>query len=176
MKNYVQHGDTLTMAAPSGGVVSGVPYLIGALFGVAAGSAAEGADFEFRVKGVFSGLPKATGATWAKGDPLYWDATAKKLTKSAGDNLQVATATEAAASGDTTGTARLNEGGAKLTGLSAPQANVADITLAAVTGVDGTGSNAASKADVDTRLTAVAADLAAIKAVLRAANLMAEPA
>ena len=44
----------------------------------------------------------------------------------------------------------------------------------AVTGVDGTGSNAASKADVDTRLTAIAnniADLAAkINAILAATN------
>jgi hypothetical protein len=38
----------------------------------------------------------------------------------------------------------------------------ASVTLAAVTGVDGTGSNAASKADVDTRLTAIQDALNAI--------------
>ena len=174
MKNYVQHGDTLTLAAPTGGVVSGLPYLIGALFGVAMTSAAEGADFDFRLKGVFEDLPKATGAAWSAGDPLYWDSSAAKLTKTAGDNLQVAVAVVAALSGDTVGIARLNEGGAKLTGLVAPQADVPDITIAAVTGVDGAGSNAASKANVDTAFAAIVADLSAVKDVLRAANLLAD--
>lgn len=58
--------------------------------------------------------------------------------------------------------------------------NTVEACGAAVTGVDGTGSNAASKADVDARLTAIAnnfADLAAkvneLNAALKAAQITA---
>ncbi len=104
MKNYIQHGDTLPLTAPSGGVVSGVPYLIGSIFGMADNSAAEGVQFELRRKGVMK-LPKKTGETWAEGDSLYWDNVALALTKTAGSLKKVAIATAVAASGDTIGAA-----------------------------------------------------------------------
>jgi len=107
MKNYLQHGETLSLAAPSGGVVGGLPYLIGALFGVATHDAAEAALFEFRLKGVFSDLAKVTGTAWVAGDVLYWDNSAKKLTKVAASNRAVAIAALDAASGDTVGSALL---------------------------------------------------------------------
>lgn len=44
-----------------------------------------------------------------------------------------------------------------------------------VTGVDGTGSDAASKADVDTELGAVYTKINAILSALKAAGLMASP-
>ena len=50
------------------------------------------------------------------------------------------------------------------------QAHIADIALAAVTGVDGTGNNAASKADVDTRLTAIQDKINAMLAALEASG------
>lgn len=110
MKNWLQCGDTLDLAAPSGGVVSGTPYLIGALFGIAGITADAGVTFPLAREGVFSGLPKATHATdqaWAVGDPLYWDDSAKKLTKTGTGNTLVAIATAAAASTAATGTAVL---------------------------------------------------------------------
>jgi predicted RecA/RadA family phage recombinase len=109
MKNYLQHGDTLSLTAPAGGVVSGAPYLIGAgIFGVAVHSAAEGEAFELRRRGVFSGMPKASGAAWAEGAVLYWDNTAKNFTTTVGSNTRVGAAVAAAASGDATGTVLLN--------------------------------------------------------------------
>lgn len=77
MRNFVQHGDTVTLPAPVGGVVSGGGYLIGTLFGVAAQSAPEGETFDLEVKGVFD-LPKAAGANFATGAPVYWDAQAQE--------------------------------------------------------------------------------------------------
>ncbi len=52
------------------------------------------------------------------------------------------------------------------TGASA-DSTIADVSTA-VTGVDGTGSNAASKADVDTRLTAINANFADLAAKINA--------
>lgn len=109
MKNYLQHGDTLSLTAPAGGVVSGTPYLIGAaLFGVAAHSADAGAAFELRRRGVFNSMPKTTGEAWAEGAALYWDNTAKKFTTTVGTNTLVGAAVVAALAADTIGTVILN--------------------------------------------------------------------
>ena len=43
-KNYIQPGHTITVAAPTGGVLSGDGVLIGTLFGIAQYDAVEGAD------------------------------------------------------------------------------------------------------------------------------------
>ncbi len=51
------------------------------------------------------------------------------------------------------------------------QATIADISLAAVTGVDGSGSNAASKADVDARLSTIETAINAILANLEASGV-----
>ncbi|WJN60930.1 capsid cement protein [Pseudomonas sp. SO81] len=61
-KNYVQDGDSLTLIAPAGGVVSGNPYVIGTLAVVALVTAAAGEPFAARATGVFR-LPCATGLT-----------------------------------------------------------------------------------------------------------------
>jgi len=104
MKNYVQHGDTLTLTAPTGGVVAGLPYLIGAIFGVAAETVAEGLPFDLRRSGVVK-LPKKSGEAWAEGDALYWDNVALALTKTAGSLKKVAIATAVAVTGDAAGPA-----------------------------------------------------------------------
>lgn len=63
-----------------------------------------------------------------------------------------------------------------LTDLTDNSGGSADDTIeacgTAVTGVDGTGSNAASKADVDTRLTAIANNIADLTARLNALNTL----
>jgi predicted RecA/RadA family phage recombinase len=111
MKNFIQPGKNLTVAAPTGGVTSGDPVLIGALFGVAAFTAAETAEVELVTEGVFT-LPKTTGEAWSVGDVLYWDATGKKLTTTVGSNKRVGFATAAAATADTTGNVRIGAPGA----------------------------------------------------------------
>ena len=106
MKNFVQPGNTLDLTAPSGGVDAGNGYLIGALFGVAAVTAAEGESFAFDVVGVFT-LPKASGAALAEGAKAYWDSTAKNVTGTASGNTLIGHVTAAAKTGDAQVSVRL---------------------------------------------------------------------
>lgn len=107
--NYVQHGKVLDLTAPAGGVVSGVPYLIGLFFGVALDTIAAGLPFPLDTEGVFSNLPKKTGEAWTEGAPLYWDDVNKYLTTTAGALHRVAFAVKAAQAADTVGSAKLAE-------------------------------------------------------------------
>lgn len=152
MKNFVETGDHLTLPAPYDRS-SGQGALIGSIFGVASKDVLSGADCAFVTRGVFT-LTAETHATTqaiAQGGPVYWDNTNKRCTKTASGNRLIGFATVAKVSTASTVTVLLTPQ------TVAAGAHIADITLAAVTGVDGTGSNAASKADVDTRLTAIAA-------------------
>lgn len=102
MKNYVQPGDTLTVAAPSGGVVSGAAVVIGNLRGFAVATAAEGADVAIARTGVFTTSIKATGTAWAVGDLVYLKADGTEFNKTASGNTLFGFAAAPAASGDTT--------------------------------------------------------------------------
>jgi predicted RecA/RadA family phage recombinase len=75
MKNYVQPGHNVTVAAPAD-TTSGQGVLIGQLFGVACGDAANGADLDLATVGVFD-LAKAATAVFTVGAPVYWDADTK---------------------------------------------------------------------------------------------------
>ena len=101
MRNFVQPGRALTVAAPTGGVVSGDAVLIGALFGVAQHDAAEGAELELLTEGVVE-LPKATPLAIGVGDRLFWNTTDQKLDKTATAQLCVGLAVADAASADAT--------------------------------------------------------------------------
>lgn len=72
MKNFVQKGETLTIAAPDD-VTSGQIVAVGALIGVAAGDAASGDDMDLVTLGVFT-LPKTSTDAVAVGDLVYFDA------------------------------------------------------------------------------------------------------
>lgn len=168
MKNFVQSGGSLDMIAPSGGVTAGVGVLIGAVFGVAAVTAAADETFSLAVRGVFD-LAAATHAStqaMAAGDTAYWDNTAKVITKTAAGNTPVGVVVEAKVS--TVAIARV----ALVPRLAAAQTAIADLSIADVTGVNGTGSNAASKADVDTAFGAVETKVNAIIAALEAAGVV----
>lgn len=108
MKNYVQPGKTITLAAPYP-VSSGDGLLVGAIFGVATASAAIGETVEAALVGVFD-LKKAASQAWAVGDKVYWDNTAKETTKTATSNTQIGVAVDAVGNGasDTVGRLRLN--------------------------------------------------------------------
>ncbi|QIG79985.1 DUF2190 family protein [Stakelama tenebrarum] len=162
MKNFVQDGDAIDFVAPSGGVVSGLLYVIGGFLCVAATDAAEDETFSGWTEGVFEFTKEthATAQALDQGDPAYWDATEKRLTKTASGNVLVGAVTEDAASTATSAKVKLWPRGV------AAGATIADISLAAVTGVDGTGSNAASKADVDTRMTTIQNKINAIIAAM----------
>ena len=83
-RNFVQPGDVITLTAPvavkSGGVVH-----VGALIGVAAYDAPEGAEVETALTGVFE-LPKGKAAL-EQGALAYWDANSKTVTDFGGRGL-----------------------------------------------------------------------------------------
>lgn len=109
MQNFVAHGKSMDFTAPGGGVVAGVPLLIGALLVVPLVSAAAGARFAAATEGVFD-LPAATHAStqaWTEGQLLYWDDSAKKLTITSSGNTKKAIAAEAKVSTAGTGRAKL---------------------------------------------------------------------
>lgn len=101
MKNFVQDGDTLTLAAPYA-LTSGQGFLVGSLFAVANADAANGATVEGSTEGVFD-LAKATGQAWTQGVKVYWDNTAKNVTTTLTSNTLIGVATAAAVSGATVG-------------------------------------------------------------------------
>ncbi len=108
MKNYVQPGNTITLTAPYD-VASGDGLLVGAIFGVATGSAVSGDAIEAALVGVFD-LTKVGSQAWAAGDKIYWDNTAKQATKTVTSNTLIGVATEAVGNGagETVGRVRLN--------------------------------------------------------------------
>jgi predicted RecA/RadA family phage recombinase len=108
MKNYIQPGHTITLAAPSA-VTSGSGVLVGAIFGIAAHDAASGEPVEALTVGVID-INKVGSQAWAVGDKVYWDNTNKRTTKTATDNTLIGVALGAVGSGadETTGRVRLN--------------------------------------------------------------------
>jgi predicted RecA/RadA family phage recombinase len=108
MKNYVQPGNTITLTAPYD-VASGDGLLVGSIFGVATGAAANGEPIEAALVGVFD-LKKVGSQAWAVGDKVYWDNTAKETTKTTTSNTLIGVAIEAVGSGagETVGRVRLN--------------------------------------------------------------------
>ena len=81
MKNYVQPGNTITLTAPYA-VASGDGLLVGSVFGVAAGDAANAETVEAALVGVFD-MKKVASQAWGVGDKIYWDNTNKETTKTA---------------------------------------------------------------------------------------------
>jgi len=84
--NFKQPGETVELPAPSGGVVSGQGYVIGALFVVALGTAAQGELFRGKTNGAWE-LPKAASVTPAVGAVAYWNNTAKTVTGTSATGL-----------------------------------------------------------------------------------------
>ena len=113
MKNYIQAGGNLTVIAPSGGVVSGGLYKVGAIIGVAATTEVAGDPVVLKTEGVFD-LKKTSAQAWAVGDPVFMNTTTRDLTNvSATGLVLVGLATEVASNPSSTGACRLN-------GVSAP--------------------------------------------------------
>jgi len=106
LKNYIQSGHNLTLAAPYD-VDSGDGALIGAIFGVAAEDALSGADVDLVTCGIFT-LPKTSALAISIGDKLYWDDTAKVVNKTSSGNTLIGVAVSAAANPSSTVDVRLN--------------------------------------------------------------------
>jgi len=109
MKTYVSAAEVQTFTAPSGGVVSGAPYLIGSLVVVALVTAAEGAQFSGLVRGVVS-YTKTGSQAWTEGVKVYLDVSPREFTTTSGGNTLcgVAVVAVGAGAGETTGVVRLD--------------------------------------------------------------------
>ena len=115
MRNFVQDGNTITLPAPSGGVKSGDPILVGSIFGIAAYSAAEAAPVEVSLVGVYD-LGK-DGTTLNQGAPAYWDAATSKVTATAVANTLIGSAVVTA--GGSATSVRVRLGGTDSAALAA---------------------------------------------------------
>ncbi len=120
MNNLKQAGgDVVTLTAPSGGVVSGIPVKVGQLFVIPEVTAAATVRFAARVTGVFE-LVKDAGTAWTEGELVYWDDVAKNVVPEGGDNagkLLIGVAAADATGGAVLGDVRLN-GSARPDGVS----------------------------------------------------------
>lgn len=82
MKNYLQEGCIYDFIAPTGGVVSGTPVLIGKLLVVPISTADATVRFAGSIEGIFTLAAKSTD-TPAAGALAYWDDTLKQVTVTA---------------------------------------------------------------------------------------------
>lgn len=109
-KNFRKSGGVVTLTAPSGGVVSGLLYVIGTLPVVALNTAAEGTPFEGATTGEWD-LPKVGSQAWAQGAKVQWDAANTRCSTATTAGLfpiGVATVAVGSGAGDTIGRVRLN--------------------------------------------------------------------
>lgn len=108
MKNFLSVGNALTITA-STDIASGAGVLVGALFGVATGPIANGADGVINLTGVYE-LPKVGSQAWTVGALVYWDAANTRCTTVAATNVPIGVAVAAvgSAAGETLGQVRLN--------------------------------------------------------------------
>lgn len=108
MKNFVQSGNNLTLAAPYP-VKSGEGVIIGNIFGVAANDADTGEPVDLVTVGAFE-FPKVEAEAVAVGAAIYWDDGNKLVTidDNGGANRKVGVAIEAAANPSASTKVRLN--------------------------------------------------------------------
>jgi predicted RecA/RadA family phage recombinase len=170
MLNFIEKGDVITIEAPTGGVTSGSPVVVGGMVGIAVTDAAEGENVAVNLVGVYE-VTKATGSV-SQGDRIYYDEAESEFTTTSAGNVFAGFAWADQDSGDTTVLVKLTAGDDA--GATLAQAdNVADITSSNLVGVDGTGSNAAPLAGTETRLDAIETKINAILGALQDAGLMA---
>ena len=109
MKNFLDDGDTIPIAAMPEAVDSGEFIKVDELYGVAAAAYDSGAAGVLKRTGVFW-LPKVNTAAWTQGQKLFWDSSAKKFTIDSSKTPVGAIAWVAAAETDTEGKVLLGAG------------------------------------------------------------------
>jgi len=109
MKTFSSEAEVITLTAPSGGVVSGAPYLIGSLVVVALQTVAQTLPFSALVRGVVSYTKTGTQA-WTEGAKVYLDVSPREFTTTSSGNTLcgVAVVAVGAGAGETTGVVRLD--------------------------------------------------------------------
>jgi len=106
---FVQPGHVVTFTAPTGGVVSGTPVLIGNHVVIPQTTVAQTLPFDGMITGVHR-VTKAASQAWAEGAAVYWDNTAKNFTTTAAvGNYRagIAVVATGAGAGETAGVVRL---------------------------------------------------------------------
>ena len=106
MKNFLQPGNSLDLIAPTGGVVSGEPVLIGSILAVPVATKAQTEVFAGQVEGVFE-LAKLTADVWTAGAKVNWNDTNDEFQLATSDLDDAATVTEAADGTKSVGKVRL---------------------------------------------------------------------
>lgn len=107
MKNYLQKGESVTIAAPHA-VASGGMVVSGLLAGVAGHDAAQGALVEAHLQGCYT-LSKVSAQAWTVGQPIYVNATSRLVTNvPVAGAILIGVSIEAAANPSSTGAVRLN--------------------------------------------------------------------
>lgn len=106
MRNFIQTGDIVTVAAPAN-VSSGDGVLVGTLFGIAATDAESGDDVAIKTMGMFT-LPKASAQAWTVGALIYWDGSVATTADGSGANTLIGKAMAIAANPSGSGVVRLN--------------------------------------------------------------------
>ena len=106
MKNYIQTGVNITLAAPEA-VISGQGVIVGNIFGIASGDAAINEDVDLVTEGVFE-LPKVGANNFTMGAKVYFDDATNLVTTTASGNTYIGVAIEAAAASTATVRVRLN--------------------------------------------------------------------
>lgn len=101
MNNFIQKGDTLTLAAPYS-VASGEGMLVGKIFAVAMMSALQGTQVEGCRTGVYT-LKKTSAQAWTQGIPVYWDDTNKRCDTTSTLGIQIGFAANTASNPSDTG-------------------------------------------------------------------------
>lgn len=105
-KKFIQPGEVIDYTAGSD-LTAGAVVVIGNRVGVLLTDLANGETGAAQVTGVFE-LTKLTTDDVAQGNLLYWDATNKRLTKTATDNTLAGYAWKAAGTSATTVQIKLN--------------------------------------------------------------------
>ena len=106
MRNFVQPGDVITVAAPYA-LSPGDGCLVGSMFGVSCGAAALNAPAELDMEGVFE-LTALNTDTASIGALAYWDNGNRRITTTASGNTKVGVFVLAKTNGQTVATVRLN--------------------------------------------------------------------
>jgi predicted RecA/RadA family phage recombinase len=154
-KSYVS-GDIVQCAAPSGGVTSGLTYVIGGMILVALSTAAEGVTCAFARTGVHTQV-KVGSQAWAVGDKLYWDDGNSRWTKTVADGLVLGgVAYEVAGSG-----AGVTTGKVLLVPGIAPSTAAGTYAFAAGTNLTAVPGTFADEAAVQTYLVTLRAEIEA---------------
>lgn len=142
---YQHDGDVMPYPAPSGGVVSGTPVMIGSLFVVPLVTAAETVEFNGMTTGVH-GLAKTSAQAWTAGQKIYWNTGTSKADSDGTTGPLIGTAAAIAANPTDTGYVRLNGIAPAL--LEGPQAALVDLTDS--TGQSGTHDDTLAATTVPT--------------------------